>query len=149
MMRDSVGICYAYSTHGYYRTQWLCNVTAFAPTLTFERGLPDDVANPEGIISVRTAEDLPRDHELVVLSPLTARIVRPTIALQDFEHPARAVYLFGSDMTFLSEVELGGRVPDHVVYVPVASQRECDEVYSFVIGALVLYDRSQRRSWRS
>jgi hypothetical protein len=148
-MPDSVGICFAYSTHGYYRTQWLCNVTAFAPTLVFERGLPADVPNPDGIVSVNTAEDLPLDHALVVLSPLSARIVQPTVALQDFEHPARAIYLFGPDMTFLSENELGGRAPEHVVYVPVASQRECDEVYSFVIGALVLYDRLTRRPWRS
>ncbi len=147
-MVDSVGICYTYSTHGYYRTQWLCNVTAFAPTLVFERGLPTDVPNFDGIVSIQSADDLPSDHELVVLSPLSARVVHPTTSLQEFAHPERAVYFFGADTTWLSENELGSRRPDHVVYVPVASQKECDEVYSFVVGAIVLYDRAMRRPWR-
>lgn len=138
------GLCYGYSTNGYYRTQWLCNVTGFAPDAAYERGLPSDVPNPEGVISVATAEDLPADAELVVMSPATARLVRPTVHLTDFVHPERAVYLFGADTVFLSEDELGARVPDHVVEIPIASARECDEIYSFVAGAITLHDRATK-----
>jgi hypothetical protein len=146
-MTASVGICYAYSPNGYYRTQWLCNVTGFRPTLAFERDLPAGVANPDGIIAVRTAADLPTDHELVVMSPMTARLVLPSVSLDAFEHPERAIYFFGPDTTFLSGDDLGGRSPDHIVCVPVASERANDELYSFVVAAIVLYDRMKRRPW--
>lgn len=148
MLSDSVGICYAYSTNGYHRTQWLCNVLGFNPNLAYERGLPIDVANPENIISINTADDLPTDHELVVLSPKTAREVHPTVSLQNFIHPSRAIYFFGADTVWLSENELGTRTPDHIVYIPVVSDNERDEIYSFVIGGIVLYDRTIRRPWR-
>ena len=135
------GICYASPPNGYYRTQWLCNVTAFPIDAAYERGMPDGLPNREGVIPVRTAADLPDDCELVVLSPKTARIIQPTASLGGFIHPKRAIYFFGADTTFLSEDELGGRVPDHVLWVPNKSDQECNELYSFVIGAIVLFDR--------
>jgi len=138
------GVCFAYSTNGYHRTQWLCNVVGFPVDAAFERGLPPDVPNPEGVVSVATAADLPLDCELVVLSPETARIVVPTETLVDFVHPERACYFFGADFVFLSEDDLGGRAPDHVVSVPNRSTRENDELYSFVVGAIVLFDRLMR-----
>lgn len=143
-MRPWVGICYAHPPNGYYRTQWLCNVTAFKPDAAYERGLPPETPNPYGITFCSTADDLPRDAELVVLSPETARIVRPTVSLPDFTHPTRALYFFGADTIFLSGDDLGRRTPDTVVSVPVQSEQERDELYSFVIGAIVLYDRMVR-----
>lgn len=143
-MAAFLGICYAYASNGYYRTQWLCNVTAFAIDAAYERGLTHDVANPEGVIPVATAADLPEDCELVVLTPGTARLVKPTISLANFSHPERAVYFFGADTIFLSEDDLGGRRPDYLVSVPNDSDRECDELYSFVVGAIVLHDRSMQ-----
>jgi len=142
---EFVGICYAWDPNGYYRTQWLCNVTAFPIDAAYERGLTPDVPNREGVIAVETAADLPGDCELVVLSPATARIIKPTVGLPDFVHPERAIYLFGADTIFLSEDELGGRGADHIVSVPNISDRECDELYSFVVGAIVLYDREVKR----
>jgi len=142
--RAFAGICYAYTGNGYHRTQWLCNVTAFRLDAAYERGLTPEVANPYGVIAVDTAADLPSDVELVVMSPKTARIVRPTVSLPDFTHPERAVYFFGADTIFLSDDDLGGRVPDHVVSVPNISPRESDELYSFAVGAITLYDRITR-----
>jgi len=138
-------ICYAYSGNGYHRTQWLCNVTAYALDAAYERGLTPDVPNPEGVIAVATAADLPADCELVVMSPETARYIQPTVTLQEFVHPDRAVYFFGADTIFLSDDDLGGRQPDHVVCAPNVSPRESDELYSFVVGAVVLYDRLVKR----
>lgn len=143
-MNAFCGICYAWVGNSYHRTQWLCNVTAFKLDAAYERGLTSDVPNPEGVIAVDTAADLPTDCELVVMSPETARLIKPTIALPDFTHPERAIYLFGADTIFLSEDELGGRSPDHVVSVPNISAREADELYSFVVGAITLYDRMVR-----
>jgi len=148
-MDPFVGICYAYANNGYYRTQWLCNVTGFSPSAAYERGLTPDVPNPEGVIACSTAADLPNDCELVVLSPQTARFIQPTGSLFDFVHPTRAVYFFGADTIFLSDDDLGGRDPDHVIYVPNASAREADELYSFVVGAIVLADRRARAPWQS
>lgn len=136
-----VGICFAYDLNGYYRTQWLCNATAFRLDAVYERGLDDEIANPYGVVSVESADDLPLDCELVVLSPRTARLIPGQESLEFFEHPERAIYLFGADTRFLSEEDLGGRRPDHIVYVPNISDDERDELYSFTIGAIVLYDR--------
>lgn len=143
-MSPFFGFCFAWHPHGYYRTQWLCNVTAFRPDAAYARGVTPEESNREGVIQVETAADLPDDCTLVVLSPKTARLVHPTVALEDFTHPPRAVYFFGSDTTFLSADELGGREPDHVVSVTNLSDQECDELYSFVIGAIVFRDRLVR-----
>ena len=148
MVAPFVGICYAYSGNAYHRTQWLCNVTGFAPSAAYEHGLPADVPNPESVIRCSGPEDLPDDCDLVVLSPRTARLVSPTIELPDFEHPQRALYFFGADTRFLSPEDYG-RTPNAVVHVPTASDREADELYSFVVGAIVLADRQARAPWRS
>lgn len=139
-----VGICFAHTNNGYYRTQWLCNVTGFC-VQGYERNKPRDVPSYNGVIPVHTADDLPDDASFVVCSPHTARLVKPTVELPDFEHPEHVVYFFGADTIFLSADDLGERTPDHVVAIPVGSNREGDEIYSFVAGAIVLYDRLVKR----
>lgn len=86
------------------------------------------------------ATELP-DLPLVVMSPENARFVPGTVSIVDFVHPAECVYLFGSDHVHLSEVELGERRPDHVVYIPTGS---IHEMYSHTAGAVTLYDRMMK-----
>lgn len=137
----SFGICWAYDKNGYYRTQWLCNVCAFQPDFAYERGLDEMTPNPYGILPCNSIDDIDPSLELVVLSPLaTAREVVPTVSLNDFVHPANACYYFGADFVWMSEEELGAR-PRTVVYVPNLSPDPADELYSFVVGAIVLRDR--------
>lgn len=141
-----VGVCYGPTPNGYYETQWLATVTAFGVDQAWQREPELSAAAQQcGVLSCVNAEDLPEEYTLVVMSPQTAREVHPVTSLHDFVHPENAVYFFGSDTTWLSSVELGGRVPDHIVYVPVISSNESDELYSFVIAGIVLSDRMRQR----
>lgn len=76
------------------------------------------------------------------MSPKNAVYVPGTISIHDFEHPDECCYLFGSDSAHLSIDQLGGREPDHAVYIPVDTN---DTMYSFMAGAITLYDRRLTR----
>lgn len=138
------GICFAYDKNGYYRTQWLNMVTCFRPDFAYERGLDEVTPNHHGLLACNSIDDIDPGLELVVMSPLaTAREVIPSTSLADFEHPRNACYYFGADFVWLSETELGERSRT-VVYVPNQSPAPADELYSFVVAAIVLHDRMTR-----
>lgn len=137
----TLGMCFAYDKNGYYRTQWLCNVCAFKPDFAYERGIDEMTPNPYGILPCNNINDIDAGLELVVLSPLhTAREVMPSVSLDDFVHPTNACYYFGADFVWMTQEELGDR-PRTVVYVPNISPKPEDELYSFVVAAMVLRDR--------
>jgi len=61
---------------------------------------------------------------------------RPVTALQDFKHPAKAVYVLGPDY---EELELNGRKMDHCVRVEVPNG--AGELHALTVAAIVAYDR--------
>ena len=82
------------------------------------------------------------DHGAGCLQPRDGRYVQGVTPLADFEHPADAIYLFGGDNANLNdEDDLGGRVPDAIVYIPTAEAN----MYSWVAAACVFYDRAVKR----
>ena len=92
-------------------------------------------------VLVRTAADLPKDQPLVLLSPSAAKYIPGTDPITDFEHPENPVYMFGSNRGHLGEDDMGSRTPDHSVYIPGG----CSDMYDFMAGSVVLYDREMKR----
>jgi len=86
---------------------------------------------------VSTAADLPNDP-LVLVVPLSARNFTPDTALQDFTHPTDAVYMFGPNSEHITEDDMGGRVPDHIVYIPTDTK---DEMFNYVACIVTLWHR--------
>ena len=84
-----------------------------------------------------TAADLPSDP-LVLVVPLTARNFTPTISLVDFTHPDDAVYMFGPNSEHITDADMGGRVPDHIVYIPTDT---IDEMFNYVACMVTLWHR--------
>jgi hypothetical protein len=89
---------------------------------------------------IRSAEELPKDSSLVVSAPKAGRYIQGDECLHSFKHPKNVIYMFGQDNVNLSEVELGKRVPDRLVYIETKSS----ELYAHVAAALVLYDRIRK-----
>jgi len=104
-------------------------------------------APPRGFVlgaatCVQTGAELPQDMSLVLLAPLTGRIVQGTTSLVNFTHPENACYWFGDDDGNFDPDELyGGRQPDHIVYVPTDT---ADQMYSHVTWAVVAWDRQRK-----
>ena len=84
-----------------------------------------------------TAE-LPADTVRVFMSPPNAAKVPGTVPLNEFEHPENALYIFGSDNRHTEEMEA-----DHYVYIP---SKFHPEMYSWVAGAITLWDREHGKS---
>ena len=94
--------------------------------------------NPTTIL---TAADLPTGRPLVVLSAQDARYVQGDEPLHDFVHPEDAIYFFGKSFGTISDDVLGGRVPDHKVYI----SNHQYEMFAFAAGYVTLYDRFVKR----
>lgn len=78
--------------------------------------------------------DLP-DGELVLLAPQSSRNFTPTAALPDFIHPEDGVYVFGPNNQHLTDEDVGGREPDHVVYIPTDTKDEMFAHVAFIVTA--------------
>lgn len=87
---------------------------------------------------VKNASELPTDIPLVLCVPLTARNFTPTINLLDFTHPTDAIYLFGPNNEHLVDEDFGGRVPDHIVYIPTDTT---DEMFNYTSCLITLWHR--------
>ena len=120
-----------------WEQQWSYVLSHFEIRDVYHIGPLDPRVRPfRDAIEIASAEELP--GTLVVLAPTNGRYFQGEESLHDFEHPEECVYLFGSDHRPLSEDQMGSRVPDHLVYIPTATADTC---YSFVAGAMALYDR--------
>lgn len=131
------GVCFPYATD---QNQWDYVLSNFKPETIWILNAPEDARLPKGARRLNTAEDLP-DNPLVVLAPKEGRFVKGEMSLVDFEHPEDAVYLFGQNNQNLSELELGNRVPDHVIYIPTSDHVE---MYSWTAYAVTYWDRSMK-----
>lgn len=122
-----------------YLNQWDYALTNFPPDELFVVGnLGDYTSKIVGrAILLDSVADLPL-KPLILMAPANGMNIAGDWSLVNFNHPAEAVYLFGSDTGFLSEVDLDGRAVDYKVYIPTASD---DEMYSFMAAAVTLYDR--------
>lgn len=90
---------------------------------------------------IRTADELPKEPELVVAAPKKGRFVQGSVDLKDFKHPEDAIYMFCFDNVHLSEDQLGTRAPDHAVYIDAEDKWE---LYAHVAAGIFLYDRKTK-----
>lgn len=88
-------------------------------------------------VHVADASELPSD-ELVLVLPLSAVNFTPTVSLQDFVHPADAVYIFGPNNEHIIPEDLGGRIPDHIVYIPTDTN---DEMFNYAAYIVTMWHR--------
>lgn len=132
-------LCFCYLHSGWELNQWGYLVASFPVDEVFVIGNKD--ADMQGILKqstlIESAEELP-DAELIVAAPRKGRFVQGSVDLKTFNHPEDAIYLFGLDHVNLSEDELGGRTPDHMVYIDAEDKWE---LYAHVAAAIFLYDR--------
>ena len=127
--------------NGWEINQWDYLVASFQIDNVWVIGPKDIPVRDAGILKrstlIQSAEELPND-ELVIAAPKKGRFIQGRVALELFEHPREAVYLFGLDNVHLSESQLGKRVPEHTVYITANAKWE---LYAHVAAAIVLYDR--------
>jgi len=138
-----VGVCFLSEHRGWMQDQWSWVFSNFGVSDIWERQSDHDgVRGKDGsiyqpTIKVDTAADLPRDRPLVVLQPPDGRFIKGETSLKDFVHPADAIYFFGGSHAVLSDDDMGGRIPEHLVYIPTV-KLEC---HSFSAAYMVLWDR--------
>ena len=91
------------------------------------------------IVFVDISDDITEDYPLILLLPLQARYITPTIALNNFTHPTDAIYMFGPNHEHLSYEDFPNRQPDHIVYIPTDTN---DDMYSYNSYAITMWDRA-------
>lgn len=129
-------VCLVASPGAIWEQQWSYLLSHFAPRRLYVIGELDRRVRPfTEYLSVESAKEI--EPELVLLAPQSGRYVQGTQSLSDFVHPDDCCYLFGADNQFMT-TELLGREPDHAVYIPTSTT---DTMYSFMAGAVTLWDR--------
>ena len=136
-----LGVCFRSEHRGWMQDQWSFVFSNFGITDIWERGKTDESSIYQTTIGIDTAIELP-DRPIVVLAPPDGKYIQGVSPLQEFTHPEDAIYLFGGSQEVLNDEEdLGGRVPDHLVYVPLVQY----EMYSHSTAYITLWDRYVKR----
>jgi hypothetical protein len=138
----TVGICFKSEQRGWMQDQWSWVFSNYGITDIWERNcISEDAKIYQPVIHITNCTELP-DRPLVVLSPIDAKYMAGTESLLDFDHPEDAIYVFGGSYDNLSlEEDFGGRIPDHIVYIPTVKY----ECYSHSAAYQVLWDRYVKR----
>ncbi len=85
------------------------------------------------------ADEICPDIPLILVQSTSGILLQGKTNLVNFVHPPDALYLFGGDASKLSiESDVGTREVDDIIYIPTADDAN---MYSFMAGALVFYDR--------
>jgi hypothetical protein len=136
-----LGVCLPHPTNGEWRNQWSYVLSHFGPEEVWVVGEPAG-ERPlwKGARAIAGCVDLPA-LPLVVVQPRRGRYLPGRESLVGFSHPEDAIYLFGADNANMSKEDIA-REPDHLVYIPTSDDHE---MWSWVAGAVVLYDRMVKR----
>ena len=115
----------------------LCN---FKPDVIYVHGDPALIASTvlcraEQLVG---PEDLPLDHEIVLLAPDNGAYLQGDTNLEGFAHPTNAIYWFGSDANHIQADVFALRAPDHKVYIPTDT---IDQMYAAAAWSVVAWDR--------
>lgn len=135
------GICFVGEYRRDTQDQWSFLLSNFGDPECWEIEKPNVEPVYQKPVKIKTAEELPSDRPLVVLAPEAGRFVQGTVSLKDFVHPDDAIYLFGGSHLNLSEDELGTRIADSYVYIPLI-EHEC---YAPPAAYMTLWDRYVKR----
>ena len=82
---------------------------------------------------ISSSEEIEENFPIVLLAPSSMRNYKPTIQLQDFEHPPDAIYVFGPN-----NLNLEGFEPDYIVEIPTDTD---DEMFNYVSYAVTMWHR--------
>ncbi|MBI3290363.1 hypothetical protein HYZ78_03115 [Candidatus Microgenomates bacterium] len=140
--KNDVGICFEYDVRALIRNYWLLNIQTFH-VQAYERNIAEDEMVTDGIIGIKTIEDLPENIPLIIISPKNAEYVPGEIALPAFKHPQKVIYYFGSDKNYLSKEELGNRTYQ-TVYIPIEGE---EQFWAPQAASIVLYDRFVKQNY--
>lgn len=138
----AAGVCFQREYKQWMQDQWSWVFTNFAIKRLWERAKDStgDLNIYQPTVAIDSAAELP-DDPLVVLAPIDGRFIAGERSLVMFEHPDDAIYLFGPSYGNLWPDTLGGRDPDHLVYIPTAKL----EMYSYAAAYVTFYDRLAKR----
>ena len=130
-------VCLVVTPGQHWEQQWSYLLSHFKPRDVYTIGALDRKVKPfDNYVQVENANEVP--GTLVLLAPVLGRYVQGEVAIQDFQHPEDCCYMFGGDNSTMSDDFLAGRDPEHKVFIPTDSR---DDMYSFMAGAITLYDR--------
>lgn len=138
------GVCFKGEIRGWMQDQWSWVFSNFgiADIWELDCGSGTDSSIYQDALPCDTAMELPSDRPLIVLAPIDGKFIKGNESLVDFVHPEDAIYLFGGSHAVLSdEDDLGGRVPDSLVYIPTVGL----EMYSHSAAYITLWDRYVKR----
>ena len=90
-----------------------------------------------GAISINAAGELPNDIPLILMSPKNARNYPGTLPLTKFNHPDKAIYMFGPDDNHVCDDHMGSRTPDVGVFIPTETD---DQMYAHVAYNITAWD---------
>lgn len=102
----------------------LIGINGFEPTNNAMRDKPL-LANCDGL----------PDAPIVIVAPLSSRNFPPTKSLLDFTHPDDAIYLFGPNNQHVTEEDLAGRKPQHIIHIPTDTKDEMFNYMAYLITA--------------
>jgi hypothetical protein len=137
------GVLFRCELRGWQQDQisWVLSNYGITEVWRQESESSTDAAIYQPSVLVETANDLPADRELVVLSPPDARFIQGTQSIDGFVHPENPIYMVGGSQSVINVEDLGGRVPDAVVYIPTVKL----EMYAFAALYHVLFHRRLQR----
>ena len=154
----SAGVCFVSEHRGWMQDQWSWVFSNFGIADLWELNAPvrpgrapravnqgkrgKDGSLYQPTIKIDTAAELPSERPLVVLSPISGKYIQGEQPLDAFLHPDNAIYLFGGSQGNLSDEEhLGGRAPDHLIYIPTLKL----EMYAHSAAYITMWDRFVKR----
>lgn len=132
-----VGVCFKQERRPVYQDQWSYLFSNFGIESIFQIPVENGADLYQATKKIANAGSLPKDKSLVVVQPQDGKYVQGTESLSDFEHPDDAIYMFGGSHDVMTLEDLGGRVPEHTVFIPLV-KHEC---YAFSAAYMVLWDR--------
>lgn len=131
-----LGVCFTGERNRTFQDQWSFVFSNFGITDIWELERENTETIYQPTHKIHSAAELP-DIPLVVLQPPDGRYVKGTQSLIDLEHPGDAIYMFGGSHDVMTLEDLGGRVPEYSVYIPLAAH----ECYAFSAAYMTLWDR--------
>lgn len=135
-----MGVCFTGERNRTFQDQWSYVFSNFGISDVWELEREDTENIYQKPTKIRSAAELP-DVPLIVVQPADGKHVRGTVSLSDFAHPDDAIYMFGGSHDVMTLEDLGGRVAEHYVYIPL----EKHECYAFSAAYMTLWDRKMKR----
>ncbi len=143
-----LSICLPLPRDGQYQTQWDYILSSFPPDALYVIGDEADAPTTNVFATlaatyIADGSELPAG-KLIVLAADNGRYIIGDENLTTFIHPPSLldpIYLFGHDTRWLDDEVLGGRVPDHKVFIPTATT---DDLWSWQAYSIVAWDRRMK-----